>query len=70
MGKLMVTEKLYKCDGCPQRAVTRVAIYPAYLDLCNHHTNKLLEREPNTELLEDNRDRSHYQTNQVRGLQA
>ena len=70
MGKLMVTEKLYKCDGCPQRAVTRVAVYPAYLDLCNHHTNKLLEREPEPTFLEDNRGRDYYQANQVRGLPA
>jgi len=67
MGNLM-TEKLYKCDGCPQRAVTRVAVYPAYLDLCNHHTNKLLEREPDVTFLEDNRDRDHYQNHTMRGV--
>lgn len=57
-----VTDKLYLCDGCPARAVTRISIYPAYVDLCNHHTNKMLAVHTDAEVLEDNRGNDYYKS--------
>jgi len=60
MNTTLTKIKLGKCDGCIGKAVTRVTVYPEYLELCNHHTNRLLERMPNAEILEDNRGDDAY----------